>query len=309
MHGPEGYPARVRIVEVGPRDGLQNEPDLLPVDVKARFVRALGDAGMGMIEVTSFVNPRRIPQMADAFELMQRLGRRAGVVHSALVPNMKGLERAAEAGVGRIAVFTAASDTFTRRNIGQDVATSLTTLAPVVAEALHLGMTVRGYVSTCFACPYEGVVAPERVREVSLALLHMGVDEVSLGDTIGVAVPRDVHRLLDALLPVIAVDRIALHLHDTSGTALANVMAGLERGVATYDASAGGLGGCPYAPGATGNLATEDLVYLLDGMGIPCGVDLEALAAASRIIQEALGRPLPSRQLRRLASRGYRCPS
>lgn len=293
-------PERVTIVEVGPRDGLQNEP--VPVDTatKAAFIEGLAAAGLRHIEVTSFVNPKRIPQLADATQVLAALPAREGVVWSALVPNMKGLERAVEAGVKRIAVFTAASETFTQKNIGMTIDQSLAAFGEVIPAALAAGMNVRGYVSTVIACPYEGAVAPGRVVAVTEHLLELGVDEVSLGDTIGVAVPTEVEALLAAVLEHVAPSRLALHLHDTCGTALANVLVGLQMGVTTYDASAGGLGGCPYAPGAAGNLATEDLVYFLERMGVDTGVNLERLVAASSVIETALGRPLPSKQMRRL---------
>lgn len=295
-------PSSVRLVEVGPRDGLQNEAARVPTEVKLRFIEALADAGLKDIEVTSFVNPKRIPQLADALEVVAGLPPRPGVRWSALVPNMKGLERAKEAGISRIAVFTAASETFTQQNIGMSVQQSLETFAEVARDALGAGMSVRGYVSTCFGCPYEGKVRAERVLEVTEALLEMGVDEVSLGDTIGIAVPTDVLRVLRCVLGRVAADKLALHYHDTSGTALANVLVSMEMGIQTFDASAGGLGGCPYAPGAAGNLATEDLVYFLQKMGVECGVDLQKLADASMIVERALGRLLPGKQFQRLKS-------
>ena len=293
-------PERATIVEVGPRDGLQNEP--VPVDTatKTAFIEGLAAAGLKQIEATSFVNPKRIPQLADAMDVLGALPALDGVVWSALVPNMKGLERAIEAGVKRIAVFTAASETFTQKNIGMTIGQSVAAFGEVIPAALAAGMSVRGYVSTVIACPYEGAVAPSRVVDVTERLLSLGVDEVSLGDTIGVGVPTEVEGLLATVLARVAPSKIALHFHDTCGTALANVLVGLQMGVTTFDASAGGLGGCPYAPGATGNLATEDLVYFLERMGVGTGVDLARLAAASSIIERALGRPLPSKQRRRL---------
>ena len=293
-------PEQASIVEVGPRDGLQNEPTPIPTAVKVAFIEGLADAGLRNIEVTSFVNPKRIPQLADAIDVLAALPDREGVRWSALVPNMKGLERAVETGVKRIAVFSAASETFTQKNIGMSIAQSIETFGEVAATARAAGMSVRGYVSTVVACPYEGAIDPTRVLEVTERLLDIGVDEVSLGDTIGVGVPPEVERMLETVLTKVAPSKIALHLHDTCGTALANVMVGLQMGITTYDASAGGLGGCPYAPGAAGNLATEDLVYFLERMGVRTGVDLEKLAAASAGVEAALGRPLPSKQLRRL---------
>ena len=295
---------QVRIVEVGPRDGLQNEATPIPTADKLGFVRGLVAAGLRDIEVTSFVHPARVPQLADAAELLAALEPMAGVRYSALVPNPKGLERARACGVARIAVFTAASQTFTQKNIGMGIEESLAVFAPVVQAAREAGMTVRGYVSTCFVCPYEGEIAPAAVTRVARALLAMGCDEISLGDTIGAAVPRDVHALLDALEGEVPLPQLALHMHDTYGTALANVCAGLERGIRVFDASAGGLGGCPYAPGASGNLATEDLVYLLERMGLATGVELEKLAQASSRLANILGRPLPGRVLARLQAQG-----
>jgi hydroxymethylglutaryl-CoA lyase len=302
------YPKQVKLVEVGPRDGLQNEPNPIPTEVKIAFIEKLAAAGLTQIEATSFVHPQRVPQLADAPAVLAALPKGSGVTYSALVPNQKGLERAIETGVKRIAVFTAASNTFTQRNINMTIAQSIETFRPVVEQALAHGMSVRGYVSTCFVCPYEGEVSRVAVADVTEQLLAMGVDEVSLGDTIGAASPKDVFEtvgyLLDERMPA---DKLALHFHDTYGTALANVVAGLELGITTFDASAGGLGGCPYAPGASGNLATEDLVYLLDRMGIATGVNLEALAQASFLIEATLGRPLPSKQLKRL--KGLLCPA
>lgn len=298
---PLSYPKQVKIVEVGPRDGLQNEPQAIAAADKLTFIEKLDDSGLCRIEVTSFVHPKRVPQLADALEVVQGLPHRPEVIYSALVPNMKGLERAMESGIKRIAVFTAASETFTRKNINMTIQESLDTFRPVVETALANGMTVRGYVSTCFVCPYEGDIAKEKVSDVAKALHEMGIDEISLGDTIGAAAPNNVYETVGHVLNVIPVEQIALHFHDTYGTALANVVAGLDLGITTFDASAGGLGGCPYAPGASGNLATEDLVYLLHRMGIETGVNLEKLAEASFYIQNLLGRPLPSRQLQRLA--------
>lgn len=288
-------PSRVRIVEVGPRDGLQNEPGMVPTAAKVAFVDLLSQAGVAEIEVSSFVSPRRVPQMADADQVFQAIERRPGVAYSALVPNEVGLDRALAAQVGRVAVFTAASESFNLRNVGTSIASSVERFRPVTARAQQAGLDLRGYVSTAFHCPFEGPVAPASVVEVVRRLLDLGVAEISLGDTIGAAVPSEVDRLLDALEGIIDRGRLALHLHDTRGTALPNVLLGLQRGIATFDTSAGGLGGCPFAPGATGNLATEDLVYLLDGLGVPCGVDLEALRRASDRAEQALGHALPSR--------------
>jgi isopropylmalate/homocitrate/citramalate synthase len=293
-------PSRVRIYEVGPRDGLQNEAQQITTEQKAGFIRLLAHAGLREIEATSFVSPRAVPQLADAAELLARLSQvltaGADVRLPVLVPNMRGLERARDAGVTAIAVFTAASDAFTERNIGMTVAQSLVTFRPVLETARNDGWWTRGYVSTAFGCPFTGRVDPARVLEVSLALLELGVDEVCLGDTIGVGVPSQVReltaRLTDAAIPV---ERMAYHFHDTRGTALANVVAGLEDGISCFDASTSGTGGCPYAPGAAGNLATEDLVFLLDAMGIEHGVDLEGVLTAGRFISHALGRAVASK--------------
>jgi hydroxymethylglutaryl-CoA lyase len=292
---------------VGPRDGLQNEAVPIPTEVKVAFIRALAEAGCREIEATSFVHPQRVPQLADAEAVLdgcRDLIRRGTPNLSALVPNARGLARALAAGVPRIAVFTGASESFVRKNIGMGIQESLETFAPVVREALAAGMTVRGYVSTCFVCPYEGEVGAEAVVRVAEALAEMGVDEVSLSDTLGAAAPSDVYRLLDTLLPRLPPERLALHFHDTAGTALANVLAGLEMGIATFDSSAGGLGGCPFAPGAAGNLASEDLIYMLDRMGIASGVSLAGVAAASALIEPHLPHAMPGKQYQRLRARG-----
>jgi isopropylmalate/homocitrate/citramalate synthase len=278
----------VRIVEVGPRDGLQNESALVPADAKVAFVEALADAGLPVVEVTSFVSPRAVPQLADAEDVLRRVRRRPGVRYPVLVPNERGMDRAEQAGADAVAVFTAASEAFNERNIGMTIAGSLEAFEPVLARARALGWWRRGYVSTAFGCPYSGAVDPARAVEVSEALLERGCDEISVGDTIGVAEPDDVRRVCDALLERIPVDRLALHLHDTRGRALENVQAGLERGVGIYDSSAGGTGGCPFAPGAPGNLATESLCGLLDRLGIAHGVDATAVRAASTALRTHL---------------------
>ncbi|MEA2518900.1 MAG: hydroxymethylglutaryl-CoA lyase [Chloroflexota bacterium] len=289
-------PDRVRIYEVGPRDGLQNESRPIPLATKLRYLQLLGDAGLRDIEATSFVAPSAIPQLSDADALMAALPRRDGVRYPVLVPNLRGLARAEAAGVDAIAVFTAASDAFTRRNIGMTVAESLETFAPVLARAGELGWWRRGYVSTAFGCPYTGAVDPARAVEVALALLEGGVDEVCFGDTIGVGVPPQVRELTDRAVGAgIPLSRIAFHFHDTRGTALANVAAAMSVGIRTFDASTGGTGGCPYAPGAAGNLATEDLVYLLDAIGLEHGVSLDGVLVAARFIADALGRPLATK--------------
>lgn len=286
---------RVEIVEVGPRDGLQNERVRIGTGTKVRFIEALVRAGLRRVEVSSFVHPESIRQLADAEQVFARLHREPGVRYSALVPNLKGLERALAAGVQEIAVFTAATDTFVRHNIRMSLQESLEHFLPVVQLAQASGVRVRGYVSTVFGCPYEGKVTPEQGIVVAEQLLAMGCEEISIGDTIGVATPGDVRRWLDAAEGRLPLERLALHFHDTRGTALANVVAGLEQGIRVFDASAGGLGGCPYAPGASGNLATEDLVYALHGMGWQTGVDLNALVAASAIIAAELDHMLPGR--------------
>jgi len=291
-------PDRVSIYEVGPRDGLQNEPERLSVDARVEFVDLLTEAGLPAIEVGSFVSPKAIPQLADTEEVYRRIRMASGVRYPALVPNEKGLERAIACGVREIAVFTAASETFNRHNIHAGIDESIERFRPVAARAREEGIRVRGYVSTAFGCPYEGPVEPDAVREVVHKLLDLAVDEISIGDTIGVATPGGVYDVIEALYDS-GVSRgvLALHFHDTRGTALANVYAGLQCGVTTYDSSAGGLGGCPYAPGAAGNLATEDLLYLLDGLGVQTGVSLPAVVSASRALSGALGRRPPGRYL------------
>lgn len=354
-------PDRVQIVEVGPRDGLQNEPTPVPTSVKLAFIAKLVEAGLTQIEATSFVHPKLVPQLADAMEVAKGLaglsatpsssgvapassrsepGSSVGpvssgvapvsnrcddekhvplagpagigstlrptgshVTFSALVPNETGLQRALEAGMKRIAVFTAASETFVQKNIRMSIEQSLNTFEPIVRTALSRGVSVRGYVSTCFVCPFEGDVPKERVREVTERLLSMGVDEVAIGDTIGAASPKDVLETVGFVLDRIPREKIALHFHDTYGTALANVFAGLQLGITTFDSSAGGLGGCPFAPGAAGNLATEDLVYMLDRMGIETGVEVGKAVAAANVVADTLRCALPSRQSRRLRAR------
>jgi len=291
-------PQRVTVYEVGPRDGLQNEAETLPTAAKVRFVDLLTESGLPAIEVGSFVSPSAIPQLADTEEVFRRIHRASGVRYPALVPNLRGLERAVAAGVREIAVFTAASETFNRRNIRAGIDESIERFGPVVARAREDGIRIRGYVSTAFGCPYEGEISPDAVREVVHKLLDLPVDEISIGDTIGVATPSGVYDVIETLYDS-GVTRpvLALHLHDTRGTALANVYAGLECGITTFDSSAGGLGGCPYAPGASGNLATEDLLYLLEGLGIVTGVTLPKVVAASRFLAGILGRKPPGRYL------------
>ena len=288
-------PARVQVVEVGPRDGLQNEPARVPTAEKIAFVDRLAAAGHSVIEVSAFVSPKRVPQMADAAAVFAGIRRKPGVRYTALVPNVTGLTRARDARADEVAIFAAASDTFSTRNINQTIEESLATYKAVCQEAVAAGLRVRGYVSTAFGCPFEGAVPPAKVAEVASRLIELGAYEVAISDTIGIAHPGQVPQVIDEVTRRIPLTRVALHFHDTRGTALANVLAALQLGVATFDASAGGLGGCPYAPGATGNLATEDLVYMLDGLGIETGVSLSGVMEASRAIEPLLGHPLPSR--------------
>jgi hydroxymethylglutaryl-CoA lyase len=295
MPGP--MPRHVRVVEVGPRDGLQNEKAIVSTADKLRFIALLNEAGFPAIEVTSFVSPKAIPQLADAAEVFAAVEKRAGTSYSVLVPNMRGMERALTAGAREIAVFTAASESFTRANITMTIAESIAAFRPVVDAARANGMRVRGYISTAFGCPYEGAVSPDAVLRVASELLDLGMDELSIGDTIGVATPNQVFDLVPRLAALAGIDRLALHFHDTRGTALANVLAGLETGVATFDSAAGGLGGCPYAPGAAGNLATEDLLYMLHGMSIETGIDLDAVVRASEFLATIVTRPLTSKYL------------
>lgn len=284
-------PQSVRIVEVGPRDGLQNEKAIIPTQQKVQFIQLLADAGLPVIEATSFVSPSAIPQLSDASEVMARLSRGSSTSYPVLVPNLKGMERALAAEVRSIAVFTAASESFTRHNIRATIAESLANFRPVIALAQQENITTRGYISTVFGCPYEGTVEPGRVLDIAQALIGMGVEELSLGDTIGVATPNQVADIISLLVQDgnISLSQLAVHFHDTRGTALANVLISLQCGISTVDSSAGGLGGCPYAPGAAGNLATEDLLYMLHGMGIHTGVDLDKVVQATKFIHPLLG--------------------
>ncbi|MFC9326393.1 hydroxymethylglutaryl-CoA lyase [Kitasatospora sp. NPDC057015] len=298
-------PAEVRIHEVGPRDGLQNEGALVPVEVKAEFIARLAAAGLRTVEATSFVHPKWVPQLADAEDLVPRLadlpGRYPGLRLPVLVPNERGLDRALVHGVGDIAVFASATETFARRNLNRSADEAMAMFEPVVRRATEAGLRVRGYLSMCFGDPWEGPVPPEQVVAFGTRLLEMGCDELSLGDTIGVATPGQVGGLLDGFARAgVPTGRLAVHFHDTYGQALSNTLAALRGGVTTVDASAGGLGGCPYAKSATGNLATEDLVWMLHGLGIRTGVDLRALVAASGWMAERLGRPSPSRTVQAL---------
>jgi isopropylmalate/homocitrate/citramalate synthase len=285
----------VTVVEVGPRDGLQNERAQVSTADKIAFVDRLSSAGLPVIEVSAFVSPKWVPQMADAAEVFAGITRRPGVRYTALVPNPAGLERALAAGVGEVAIFAAASDTFSRKNINQSIDESFETYRAVCTAAQAAGVRVRGYLSTAFGCPYEGDVKPEVVADLAGRLLELGVFEVAISDTIGIAHPGQVPRVLDAVFARVPVHQVALHFHDTRGMAVANVLAALPLGVRTFDASAGGLGGCPYAPGASGNLATDDLIYLLDGLGIATGVSLAALEDATAFMAERIDHPLSSK--------------
>ena len=291
----------ITVVEVGPRDGLQNEDAAVSTADKIEFVNRLTQANLPVIEVSAFVNPKWVPQMADAAEVFAGIARRAGTRYTALVPNLAGLDRAMAARVNEVAVFAASTETFSRKNINQSIDESLIVYKQVCDRARAAGVRVRGYLSTAFGCPFEGEVAPERVAEIAARLAALGVFEVAVSDTIGIAHPGQVPRVLDAVLARVPADQVALHFHDTRGTALANVLAALPYGITTFDASAGGLGGCPYAKSATGNLATEDLVWMLDGLGVEHGVDLDKLVATSAWMAERLGRPSPSRVVRALA--------
>jgi hydroxymethylglutaryl-CoA lyase len=287
----------ITVVEVGPRDGLQNERAAVSTADKIEFVNRLGAAQLPVIEVSAFVSPKWVPQMADAAQVFAGITRRPGTRYTALVPNLTGLERAQQAAVTEIAVFAASTETFSRKNINQSIDDSFATYRQVCDAARAAGLRVRGYLSTAFGCPYEGAVSPAVVAALTARLIDLGVFEVAVSDTIGIAHPGQIPAVLEAVLARVPVERVALHFHDTRGTALANVFAGLECGVTTYDASAGGLGGCPYAPGASGNLATEDLLYLLEGLGVHTGVTLARVVEASRRLSESLGHRPPGRYL------------
>ncbi|SDO68880.1 hydroxymethylglutaryl-CoA lyase [Halomonas shengliensis] len=285
------FPKHVRLVEVGPRDGLQNEPEPITTATKLALIDRLGAAGIRYIEAASFVSPKWVPQMADHREVMTGITRRDGVTYAALTPNLKGLEAALECGVEEVAVFGAASEAFSQKNINCSVAESLARFEPVLERAQQAGVRVRGYVSCVLGCPYEGEIAPAKVAEVSKALYEMGCYEVSLGDTIGVGTPLKAKRMLEAVSHEVPMAQLAAHFHDTYGQALANLYAVLEEGIAVVDSSVAGLGGCPYAKGASGNVASEDVIYLLNGLGIETGIDLDALAATGTWITQAIGRP------------------
>jgi hydroxymethylglutaryl-CoA lyase len=300
-------PSRVTVYEVGPRDGLQNEAVNLTVDAKVRLLTALAEAGLSRIELGSFVRPDWIPQLADTDEVARRAPRMPGVRYAALVPNRTGLDRALAAGMSEVAVFMSATESHNLKNTNKSVAESLAQFAEIVPRAKKNGLLVRAYLSTIWGCPYEGKVDPQRALEIARQLRAIGCDELSLGDTIGVGNPRQTREILELFLRELPASFLALHLHDTHGTALANVLAALELGVATFDASIGGMGGCPYAPGAAGNLATEDLVSMLADMGIETGVNLEKLIQAGELAQELVGRKLPGRRLQ--AALGRRTPA
>jgi hydroxymethylglutaryl-CoA lyase len=280
----------VKIVEVGPRDGLQNEPGTVPTEVKVELIERLADAGLPAVEATAFVSPKWVPQMADHTEVLERIRRKPGVSYPVLTPNLKGLESARAAGATEVAVFGAASEAFSKKNINCSIAESLDRFRPVVEAARNHQITVRGYVSCVLGCPYEGEVKPERVADVAGALYDMGCYEVSLGDTIGTGTPGKTKAMIEACAQRVPIEKLAGHYHDTYGQALANIYASLEMGVATFDASIAGLGGCPYAKGASGNVATEDVVYMLNGLGVRTGVDLKRLVEIGRWICDILGR-------------------
>ncbi|HMI84440.1 MAG TPA: hydroxymethylglutaryl-CoA lyase [Polyangiaceae bacterium] len=288
-------PKRVSVYEVSPRDGLQNEAAMLPLESKKALIAALLASGLTRLELTSFVSPRWIPQLADADDLVKQVVTPPGVSFSALVPNAKGLERAREAGLGEIAVFMSASETHNRKNTNRSIDGSLESFEEVVPPAIEAGMKVRAYVSTVWGCPYEGDVDPARALAITKRLLELGCYQISLGDTIGVGTPRQTERIVGMFLETIAPEKLALHFHDTRGTALPNVLVGLGLGIRDYDSSIGGLGGCPYAPGAAGNVATEDLVYMLHGMGIETGLDLDKLIEAGKLAERIVGHALPGK--------------
>ncbi len=296
-------PTRVKLVEVGPRDGLQNEPEILPVVVRVELIDRLTAAGLPVVEAGSFVSPKWVPQMAETDAVLAGIERKAGVGYPVLVPNVKGFEAACAAGAEEIAVFGAASERFTQKNINCSIAESLERFAPVTATALAAGIKVRGYVSCVLGCPYVGEIAPSAAADIAGRLHDMGCYEISLGDTIGVGTPARARSMVEAVATRVPAAQLAVHFHDTYGQALANILACLEFGIATLDSAVAGLGGCPYAQGASGNVASEDLLYMLDGLGIETGVDLEILAAAGRFITDYLGRPPQSKVARALASR------
>ncbi|EPY13710.1 hydroxymethylglutaryl-CoA lyase [Paenibacillus alvei] len=291
------WPAKVTIKEVGPRDGLQNEKVFVATEDKIAWINQLSRTGITSLEITSFVNPKWIPALADAAEVAKGIERMPGITYSALVPNRQGLERALETDVDEVAVFMSASETHNQRNINKSINATFPILHEVVQAAHSAGKSVRGYVSTVFGCPYEGPISIDEVIRVSETLFEMGIGELSLGDTIGIANPKQVEDVLEMMLKRFDAEKLTLHFHDTRGTALANILASMNMGITTFDASVGGLGGCPYAPGASGNVASEDLLFMLDSMGIQTGINQEKLLSAARYIQEKVGRTLPSRNL------------
>jgi isopropylmalate/homocitrate/citramalate synthase len=303
MTSNRNLPPAVRLVEVGPRDGLQNEKAMVPTDAKVALIDALTEAGFPAIEATAFVSPKWVPQMADATEVMKRIRRKAGVRYPVLTPNLKGFEAALAAQADEVAVFVAASETFSQKNINCGIDESLERARPVFAAAASSGVRVRGYISCVLGCPYEGAIEPRKVAEIAEALHGMGAYEVSLGDTIGTGTAGKTAALFELIAERVPVSALAGHFHDTYGQALTNVYAAMEAGVATFDCSVAGLGGCPYAKGATGNVASEDVVYLMNGLGIETGVDLDKLRAAGQAISDVLGRPPASRVARALAAR------
>ncbi|MES1172559.1 MAG: hydroxymethylglutaryl-CoA lyase [Bacteroidota bacterium] len=291
----EHLPPDVTIYEVGPRDGLQNESRLIATDDKVVFIDALSQTGLRAIEITSFVNPKWIPQLADAVEVSRRIARQPGIVYSALVPNRQGLDSALAAGMKEIAVFMSASETHNKKNVNKTIAATLQAFRDTVPPALAAGLKVRAYVSTVYGCPYEGAVDPAKAVELCHELRALGCYQVSLGDTIGVATPRQVRDVLSRVLAEIPAPEVAVHFHDTRGTALANILVSVEMGITTVDSALGGLGGCPYAPGASGNVATEDVVYMLEGMGVRTGIDLDRLVEVSRLASTLVGHEVPSK--------------
>ncbi len=299
------FPQRATIYEVGPRDGLQNEPNPVQTEVKVELVDRLTAAGLPYVEVSSFVHPRWIPQLGDAEDVFEGITKKPGVRYGALVPNMRGIERANRVGLRDVALFVSASEAHNKRNLNRSINESFEEIERVMEALKESGCWTRGYVSMVFGCPYEGDVDIDRVRQVVARLIDLGIDQVSLGDTVGLANPNSVSQRVRAITSDLPAERMALHFHDTRGTALANVVAGLDAGISIFDGAVGGLGGCPYAPGATGNVATEDLVHMLHGMGIETGVDLELLTEAAAFIEEKLGKRLPGRYLR--VARGNYC--
>lgn len=284
------FPSEVKIVEVGPRDGLQNEKAVIPLENKIALVQGLAAAGLSIVETGSFVSPKWVPQMADSADVFNAISRQSGVTYSALTPNMKGFDAAVAANADEVAIFGAASESFSQKNINCSIAESLERFAPIMTAAKEKGLRVRGYVSCVLGCPYEGDIAPEKVAEVTEKLLAMGCYEVSLGDTIGVGTPAKTRVMLEAVLKITSIDKLAVHFHDTYGQALANILVALEMGVSVVDSAVAGLGGCPYAKGASGNVATEEVVYMLNGMGIKTGVDLDKLVDCGAAITESLGK-------------------